>query len=183
MTEALYSCVLASPVGVLTLVATDRGLRAVLWDDDGEAQRVRHLDGVLPDPAQLDPAHPDPARPDPAHPVLAVAVAELGEYFAGTRMAFSVPLDVVGTVFQRSAWDALSTIPFGSTVSYLEQARRLGNPKAVRAVGGANGRNPVSIIEPCHRVVGANGALVGFAAGVDAKAWLLDHERAVLARS
>jgi methylated-DNA-[protein]-cysteine S-methyltransferase len=168
MSTPLHSCTLASPVGTLTLVATDRGLRAVLWDDEGEAQRVRHLDG---------------AAPDPAHPVLAQATIELREYFAGTRMAFSVPLDVVGTAFQRSAWDALRTIPFGSTVSYLEQARRLGNPKAVRAVGGANGRNPVSIIVPCHRVVGTNGALVGFAGGLDTKAWLLDHERAVLARS
>jgi len=165
----LYSTVMDSPVGELTVVASDAGIRAILWDADGEDVRTRHA------------ASPAVERAD--HPILVVAVAQLREYFAGERREFDLPIDVVGTDFQRSAWRALQTIPFGATVSYGEQARRLGNPKAVRAVGAANGRNPVSIVVPCHRVVGSDGSLTGFAAGVDAKAWLLDHERAVLAQA
>jgi len=169
-TAPLWSTTIASPIGTLTLVASEAGLRAVLWDVDGEEERVR-LRGVSPAVESAD------------HPVLAAAVAQLEEYFAGERTDFDVPLDAVGTAFQQDAWRALRTIPFGSTVSYGEQARRIGNPKAVRAIGAANGRNPISIIVPCHRVIGASGALVGFAAGVDTKAWLLDHEQAVLART
>jgi methylated-DNA-[protein]-cysteine S-methyltransferase len=99
------------------------------------------------------------------------------------RTEFDLPLDAQGTPFQRSAWTALCTIPFGETVSYGEQARRLGDARKARAVGAANGRNPISIVVPCHRVVGSNGSLTGFAAGLDAKAWLLDHERRVLVTS
>jgi len=166
-TTELSMTAMDSPVGRLTLVASDRGLRAVLWDRESEATRVRLAGG---------------ARPDPDHPVLRRAVQQLTEYFAGERQDFDVPLDVVGTEFQRAAWTALRTIPFGATASYAEQARRLGKPSAVRAVGAANGRNPVSIVVPCHRVVGKDGSLTGFAAGVETKAWLLDHEQAVLAR-
>lgn len=169
-TTALWSTTIDTPIGALTLVASDAGLRAVLWDVDGEDERVR-LRGVSPAVERAD------------HPILARAVAQLREYFAGERTDFDVPLDAVGTAFQQDAWRALRTIPYGSTVSYGEQARRIGKPKAVRAIGAANGRNPISIIVPCHRVVGSTGALVGFAAGLDTKAWLLDHERAVLARS
>jgi len=93
-----------------------------------------------------------------------------------------VSVDPVGTDFQRSAWDALRTIPYGTTVSYGEQAERMGDRRKARAVGAANGRNPISIIVPCHRVVGANGALTGFAGGVDTKAWLLDHEQRMTSR-
>ena len=110
-----------------------------------------------------------------------VAVEQLDDYFAGDRQDFDVPLDPVGTEFQRSAWEALRTIGYGSTISYGEQAARMGDRRKARAVGAANGRNPISIIVPCHRVVGANGALTGFAGGVETKAWLLDHERDVIA--
>ena len=160
MSSALFSTVVDSPVGALTIVASDAGVRAVLWPDD-DPSRVR-----LPD--SLD---------DPSHPVIAEAVAQLDEYFAGTRTTFDVPLDPVGTEFQRAAWDALRTIPYGVTVSYGDQADRMGDRRKARAVGAANGRNPISIIVPCHRVVGANGSLTGFAGGVDTKAWLLAHEQ------
>jgi methylated-DNA-[protein]-cysteine S-methyltransferase len=106
--------------------------------------------------------------------------AQLEEYFAGRRQTFDLPLDPVGTSFQRAAWDALRTIDYGSTVSYGEQAARMGDRRKARAVGAANGRNPISIVVPCHRVVGADGALTGFAGGLETKAWLLDHERRVL---
>ena len=116
------------------------------------------------------------------HAVLQQAADELGEYFAGTRVDFDVPLDPRGTAFQLAAWSALRTIPYGETVSYGEQAKRLGDPGKARAVGAANGRNPLPIIVPCHRVVGANGHLTGFGGGIETKAWLLDHEQAVRTR-
>ena len=149
-----------SPVGELTLIASDAGLRAVLWQDD----RVTRV-----------PLPPDIVD-DAEHPVLRAAVAQLGEYFAGTRTEFDLPLAPEGTPFQQKSWEALRAIPYGETISYGEQARRLGSPSAVRAVGAANGRNPISIIVPCHRVIGSNGSLTGFAAGLEAKAWLLRHE-------
>ena len=160
MSSELFSTVIDSPVGPLTIVASDDGLRAVLWPDD-DPERVRLADSV----------------DDPNHPVIAAARSQLGEYFAGERASFDVALDPVGTEFQRAAWDALRSIEYGTTLSYGEQAERMGDRRKARAVGAANGRNPISIIVPCHRVVGANGALTGFAGGVDAKAWLLAHER------
>ena len=150
-----------SPVGRLTLVASDAGLSAVLWENDRPG-RVR-----LPLDAE-----------DPRHPILVEAERQLQEYFAGQRTAFTVPLAMAGTTFQRAVWNALLTIPFGEKRTYTEIARQIGHPRAVRAVGAANGRNPVSIIAPCHRVVGANGALTGFAGGLEAKAYLLSLERA-----
>jgi methylated-DNA-[protein]-cysteine S-methyltransferase len=167
----LYRSTIPSPVGDLTLVASDAGLRAVMFHADENVDRVRiGRDGT-------------DVVDDPDHPVIHQAATELAEYFAGDRTDFDVAVDAVGTEFQRTAWTALRAIPFGATASYAQQARRIGKPSAVRAVGAANGRNPVAIIVPCHRVVGSNGALVGFGGGVDRKAWLLDHERAVLARS
>jgi methylated-DNA-[protein]-cysteine S-methyltransferase len=158
-----------SPVGELTLAASVAGLRFVLWEADKRDDLTR--------------AVPDAAPPDesPAGRVLAATMQQLEEYFAGTRTEFDIPLDPQGTPFQQSAWTALRTIEFGTTVSYGEQARRLGDARKARAVGAANGRNPISIVVPCHRVVGSDGSLTGFAAGLDAKAWLLDHERRVLA--
>ena len=109
--------------------------------------------------------------------MIATASAQLAEYFDGDRTEFDVSLDAVGTDFQQAAWDALRTIPYGTTVSYGEQAQRMGDRRKARAVGAANGRNPISIVVPCHRVIGANGALTGFAGGTDTKAWLLAHEQ------
>lgn len=150
----------ASPVGELGLVASDTGLVAVLWEDD-DPKRVRLAERA--------------ARPD--HPVLEETARQLDGYFAGERRAFDLPLDFRGTDFQRAVWGALLAIPFGETRSYAQVARAIGRPTASRAVGAANGRNPISIIAPCHRVVGANGALTGFAGGLEAKRYLLDMER------
>jgi methylated-DNA-[protein]-cysteine S-methyltransferase len=108
---------------------------------------------------------------------------QLREYFSGARTAFDVPLDLHGTEFQVATWRSLAEIPFGKTISYGEQAASIGRPKAVRAVGGANGRNPVAIVLPCHRVIGANGSLTGFGGGIAVKQWLLQHERSVIANS
>ena len=148
-----------SPVGGLTLVAGDTGLRAILWE--GDESRVKLA---------------EPVRDD-GHPALVETRRQLGEYFAGARTTFTVPLDPVGTPFQRAVWAALCDIPFGETRSYGEVARAVGRPTAFRAVGAANGRNPISIITPCHRVIGATGALTGFAGGLAAKRLLLDLER------
>ena len=155
-----YTKTIASPVGALTLVASDTGLAAILWEDDRP--------GRVPLGALVDA---------PDHPVLVAAERELDEYFAGTRTCFTIALDWIGTDFQKQVWAALCTIPFGETRSYGEIAHQIGRPKAVRAVGAANGRNPVSIIAPCHRVIGANGALTGFAGGLKAKEYLLGLER------
>ncbi len=102
--------------------------------------------------------------------------AELGEYFAGDRREFSVPLHPAGTAFQHRVWQALLEIPYGETTTYARTAARIGSPKASRAVGLANGQNPISIVVPCHRVVGSNGSLTGYGGGLDAKRWLLTHE-------
>ena len=160
--NTLHSTNHPSPVGPLTIVASDDGLRAILWPDDASA-RVPSADDPVPVEAS-------------EHPVLAAATAQLDEYFAGERVDFDVPLDPVGTDFQQAAWRALRTIPFGETVSYGEQAERMGDKRKARAVGAANGRNPISIVVPCHRVVGSNGSLTGFAGGIEVKAWLLQHE-------
>ena len=156
-----------SPVGVLQLIASAAGIRALLWPMDGA--RVRVGETELVDAAE--------------HPVLLAAKQQLAQYFAGTLTTFELPLDPIGTPFQRDAWRALSNIAYGKTASYAEQANTIGRPKAVRAVGAANGKNPISIIVPCHRVIGSNGSLTGFAAGVDAKRWLLEHERRVVGES
>ena len=150
-----------SPVGTLTLVATDDGLAAILWEAD-RPRRVRlNLDAE-----------------ESGHPMLVETKRQLEEYFAGRRKQFTLKLDPSGTPFQRTVWSALLTIPFGETRSYAQIARQIGKPTATRAVGGANGRNPISIVTPCHRVVGSTGALTGFAGGLDVKAQLLAFEGA-----
>lgn len=155
-----YFCkLIASPVGMLTLVASDQGLTAILWENDNP-QRVR-----LP-----------PLTENNQHPLLLEAERQLNDYFAGRRQRFDLPLDFVGTEFQKKVWAALVAIPFGETRSYGEIARQIGHPQAVRAVGAANGRNPLSIVAPCHRVIGANGKLTGFAGGLAIKAFLLNIE-------
>jgi methylated-DNA-[protein]-cysteine S-methyltransferase len=109
-------------------------------------------------------------------------VTQLNEYIAGNRTSFDVPLDLVGTDFQVQAWRALADIPFGTTVSYAQQATSIGRPTATRAIGAANGRNPVVVLLPCHRVIGADGSLTGFGGGLPVKKWLLQHETSVLSR-
>ena len=149
----------SSPVGRLKLVASGRGLAAVLWATD-PPHRVR---------LTID-------AEDAGHPVLAEAERQLTEYFAGRRTTFSLKLDFAGTPFQRKVWNALLTIPFGETRSYGQIAKQIGSPAASRAVGAANGRNPIAIVAPCHRVIGSGGKLRGFAGGLEAKAYLLALE-------
>ena len=148
-----------SPVGNLKLVASDKGLVAILWQNE-KLSRVPLNELVE----------------DTVHPILLDTERELGEYFAGKRRTFSVPLDMRGTSFQKNVWQALLAIPFGETRSYGQLAKQLGNPQAMRAVGAANGRNPISIIVPCHRVIGSSGKLTGFAGGLETKAYLLNLE-------
>ncbi|MFN0296337.1 methylated-DNA--[protein]-cysteine S-methyltransferase [Acinetobacter albensis] len=149
-----------SPVGILKLVATKNALIAVLWENENP-KRVRLAELI----EQVD------------HPILLATQKQLSEYFAGTRQRFDLPLDFEGTEFQKRVWQALLDIPFGETRSYRDIAEQVGNIKAVRAVGAANGKNPISIIAPCHRVVGMNGKLVGFAGGLDNKKILLGLEK------
>jgi methylated-DNA-[protein]-cysteine S-methyltransferase len=149
-----------SPVGKLTLVASDKGLVAILWENDRPG-RVRLSELVE----------------EKDNSILVKTEQQLSEYFAGKRKAFSVALDMRGTRFQKDVWEALLAIPFGETRSYAQLARQLGNERATRAVGAANGRNPISIIVPCHRVIGSSGKLTGFAGGLDAKAHLLGLEQ------
>jgi methylated-DNA-[protein]-cysteine S-methyltransferase len=149
----------ASQVGDLKLVASEKGLVAVLWPNDNPA-RVKLL----------------APTENTEHPMLVEAARQLNEYFAGERRTFTVALDPQGTAFQKRVWDALLTIPFGETRSYAQIAQQIGEPTAYRAVGAANGRNPLSIIAPCHRVIGTNGALTGFAGGLATKQKLLALE-------
>ena len=148
-----------SPVGRLKLVASERGLAAILWEND-DPKRVR-----LAAPVE-----------DKNHPVLRDTERQLNDYFAGKLKKFSLKFDFAGTDFQRKVWRALAAIPFGETPSYREIAGQIGRPEAARAVGAAIGRNPVSIIVPCHRVIGSNGKLTGFAGGLETKASLLKLE-------
>lgn len=150
---------LDSPVGTLLLVADAAGLRRV------EFPRGRH-------PVRRD------AKWQRASEPLARVRAQLEEYFAGKRRAFELELAPEGTPFQLRVWAALRAIPYGRTTSYGDLARTLGDPSAVRAVGAANGRNPLPIVVPCHRVIGADGSMVGFGGGLDTKRWLLAHEGA-----
>ena len=155
-----YDCIVVpSPVGELTLVARGAALAAILWEND-KPNRVRL--GAM--------------RVDDGCAVLQQTARQLGEYFAGTRQSFDLLLDFSGTPFQQEVWRALLTIPYGQTRSYGEIARQIGRPAAVRAVGAANGKNPISIIAPCHRVIGATGELTGFAGGLHAKETLLALE-------
>ncbi|MFM8649446.1 MAG: methylated-DNA--[protein]-cysteine S-methyltransferase [Actinomycetota bacterium] len=145
----------ASPIGDLRLVASPNGLRRIDLPPAGE---------------------PESTWVEESTPILTEVVRQLTEYFAGDRRTFDLPLEPEGTDFQLSVWKVLRAIPFGQTISYGEQARRLGDANKARAVGSANGRNPLPIVVPCHRVVGADGSLTGFSGGVDAKRWLLEYE-------
>lgn len=155
---SLYT-LMPSPVGTLTLVSQDQRLIAVLWEQERE-NRVRL--GTL--------------QRDDRCPVLIETAHQLSEYFVGKRQRFDLALAFTGTAFQRQVWEALLSIPFGETRTYGQIAQQIGNPSAVRAVGAANGRNPISIIAPCHRVIGASGGLTGFAGGLAAKQLLLALE-------
>jgi methylated-DNA-[protein]-cysteine S-methyltransferase len=149
----------------------DGPLGELLLTSDGES-----LTGVYLAPHKGGPERTDAWRRDDA--ALQPVRDQLSAYFAGDRRDFDLPLALHGTPFQRKVWEALAAIPFGETVGYAEIARRIGSPGSARAVGAAVGRNPVSIVVPCHRVVGSDGSLTGYGGGLDRKRWLLDHERA-----
>ncbi|KIG14984.1 Methylated-DNA--protein-cysteine methyltransferase [Enhygromyxa salina] len=155
----LHQRLVTTPIDRLRLVASSRGLVGVYFPDHRAAS---------------PPNYPEADE----HPVLDLAVAELREYFSGTRRAFTIPLEPRGTEFQRLVWAALADIEFAGTRSYGQLASAIGRPRSARAVGAANARNPLSLVLPCHRVVGTNGALTGYAGGLERKRWLLAHERA-----
>lgn len=148
------------PFGELTVVASDKGVRYITFENDAHPKSYQNMSVI----------------DDASHPVVARTVAQLHEYIKGTRRTFDVPLDLVGTEFQVQAWNALAKVPYGTTASYAQQAASIGRPKATRAIGAANGRNPVVVVLPCHRIVGADGSLTGFGGGLHVKKWLLDHE-------
>ena len=159
-----------SPIGALTLVA----------DDDTSALRALYMTDHRHAPSSE--TFGDRLAGDDESAVFGAVIAQLGEYFAGTRTAFDVPTAPVGTEFQLAVWQQLRAIPYGETRTYGELAIALGNPKAVRAVGLANGRNPLSIVVPCHRVIGADGSMTGFGGGVERKEFLLALEHAPAAQ-
>lgn len=148
-----------SPIGQLYLVASDKGLQGIFWNK----QNIKIL-------KVLD-------QKQPVEKTLHAAAAQLASYFSGQRKDFDIPLDLEGTTFQRKVWGELSKIPYGKTVSYSDVARKIKNPKAVRAVGSANGKNPVCIVVPCHRVIAADGSIGGYAGGIRIKQQLLALEQ------
>ena len=149
-----------SPVGDLYLVSSETALRAIIFSDSWKKYFSEHK-GTL-------------SLKNTA--VIQKATRQLTEYFSGSRASFDIPLEPEGTLFQLKAWKALQSIPYGATISYSEQAVRLGNRKACRAVGGANNKNPLAIVIPCHRVIGKSGNLIGYAGGLSVKEKLLDLE-------
>jgi len=159
--KELEKATVDTPIGRLTLIASPDGLTHILFDGR--------------DPADEGLEEPVPTVVD--NSLLDTASRQLGEYFAGIRKEFDIPLDPSGTEFQVEAWMALAAIPYGETTTYANQAEAIGRPNAVRAVGSANGANPIPIVLPCHRVIGSNGSLTGYAGGVDLKRRLLDMER------
>jgi len=156
-----------APFGVVTVIGSDLGIRFVIFSNDAH-------------PKPLEKLHISDTE---IHGFVNAAITQLEEYFAGSRRDFELPLDLHGTQFQVAAWNALAEIPYGRTASYGQQAASIGRPKAVRAIGGANGRNPVAIVLPCHRIVGADGSLTGFGGGIAVKKWLLDHEQSMLRKT
>jgi methylated-DNA-[protein]-cysteine S-methyltransferase len=160
-----YLAHIDSPIGVLRLSADERALTGL--DLGADARAAVRANGARAAPIEDPRAGPLPA-----------AIRQLGEYFAGARRAFDLPLSLAGTPFQRLVWQALTEIPYGATWSYGELARRIGRPAAARAVGMANHRNPLPIIVPCHRVIGADGSMTGYGGGIARKEWLLGLERA-----
>jgi methylated-DNA-[protein]-cysteine S-methyltransferase len=151
--SSTYKAYYDSPIGLIEVVGTDEVIKSLNFIEPG---------------GQTETAPPSP--------VVADCLAQLDEYFKGQRREFSLPLDPDGTGFQKKVWQQLLTVGYGQTASYLEIARQLGNEKAIRAVGGANGQNPISIIIPCHRIIGSDGSLIGYGGGLWRKAWLLNHE-------
>ncbi|MDA8792141.1 methylated-DNA--[protein]-cysteine S-methyltransferase [Bacteriovoracaceae bacterium] len=155
-----YYLIMKTPVGELTLFASDTGVASLLWENFDTKKIIKRYNSEMVE-----------------HDILLQAKSELKKYFAGNLKNFKIPLDLEGTPFQLKVWQELKKIPYGKTMSYKELATKVGNPNASRAVGGANGKNPVGVIIPCHRVIGASGKLTGFAGGVVVKSKLLKIEK------
>jgi len=160
---------LSTPLGELILTASDTALTGIYFPTSRRGAAPTHRADWVEDNGQ-----------GPAGELLARASQQLTEYFARTRTTFDLPLEALGSAFEHRVWNALRTIPYGAITSYSELARRLGDRHATRAVAAANGKNPIPIIVPCHRVVGAKGELTGFGGGLDRKRWLLEHEGALM---
>jgi methylated-DNA-[protein]-cysteine S-methyltransferase len=168
MESTLSTCRIESPLGEILLVADSRGSA---------------LCGVYLERQKYFPVDANSWRAAPTLPVLRDAAAQLREYFAGARTRFDIPLAPAGTLFQREVWRTIGEVPFGETITYAELARRCDRPSAVRAAGAATGRNPITVIIPCHRIIGSGGALTGYAGGVDRKRALLELEARNVART
>jgi methylated-DNA-[protein]-cysteine S-methyltransferase len=153
----MISTVFESPLGFVRVTGDAQGVSAISCKDVLVDENV--MEGTLPEPVRL-------------------AVGQLREYFAGQRQTFDFPVNPAGTAFQQTVWKALLTVPFGTTLSYLTLSRQIGDEKAIRAVAAANGRNPLWIVVPCHRIIGSDGSLTGYAGGLWRKQWLLEHEGA-----
>lgn len=180
MTHPIHIAYCQSPLGLLEIHASAAGIHAVHFPDvmtDRDLAGKRHTDfaetGLHTSPFKLLRLESDSA----CESLLQAAVSQLTEYFAGQRSEFMLPLAATGTTFQHQVWRQLAQIPYGQTESYGDLATKIGNKKAMRAVGAANGRNPIAIIVPCHRVIGADGKLTGYAGGLTRKIWLLQHEQ------
>ena len=162
--DAVFSK-LDSPVGNLIIIASSMGLHALLWEIDQKEEKCSQIIASL--------------KCENSFSLIQETKKQLREYFQGVRKIFELPLFSEGTSFQKKAWKQLLRIPFGQTISYGEQARRLGDKKKARAVGAANSRNPISIVVPCHRVIGKTGKLTGFGGGLSSKEYLINLERRI----
>jgi methylated-DNA-[protein]-cysteine S-methyltransferase len=160
---AIVQIKMKSKHGDIFLVASEKGLRSLYWKREADL--------------------PKPDRGSAEEKILLKVVSQLEDYFAGNLRAFDIPLDLIGTDFQKKVWQQLLEIPYGKTISYAELAKRVGNPLASRAVGTANGRNPISVIVPCHRVIASDGGMGGYSGGLPVKAYLLDLEKAMPTQS
>lgn len=158
-----YQTYYPSPVGELLIKSTDEAVTGILFSDTNQTSKEESVHS------------PDSGLPE----VMQRCIRQLDEYFAGRRKEFDLSLVQEGTAFQKTVWKALCDIPYGQTISYMELARRIGNEKSIRAVGTTNGKNQISIVVPCHRVIGANGHLTGYGGGLWRKSWLLEHEQRI----
>ena len=156
-----------------TYYKTPIGTAKIIGDEEG-IQSISVLDEDFSAPFEMTPEIPEPLKE---------CIVQLDEYFQGTRTEFDLKLNPKGTEFQRSVWNELNNIPFGKTRTYMEQTKQIGDPKAIRAVASANGKNPIWIVIPCHRVIGSDGSLTGYAGGIWRKKWLLEHESPVKQQS
>ncbi len=177
-----YYTNLKSPIGQLLLTSDGEAVTGIYMEEhQGGPQAVSGFSDAVPTSAAAFSSLPTLSWEEgDGVAVLKEARRQLEAFFTGNLQAFDLPLKPSGTAFQRTVWDELTRIPFGKTISYGELAKRVGNPAASRAVGLANGKNPISIVIPCHRVIGANGTLTGYGGGIDRKKWLLEHEGVAL---